>query len=60
MGVVGGVALTAERGDILLAVTLDPDYRYLGGGGILRPGERAGGRLHASPPSWLISWAGRP
>ena len=37
---VGGVALTAERGDILLAVTLDPDYCYLGAGGILRPGER--------------------
>ena len=37
---VGGVALTAEGGDILLAVTLGPDCGSLGAGGILRPGER--------------------
>ena len=37
---VGGVALTTERGDILLAVALVPDCFYLGAGGILRPGER--------------------
>ena len=57
---VGGVALTAEGEDILLAVTSIPDCFYLGAGGILRPGEGAGGQLLASPPSWLISWAGRP
>ena len=37
---VGGVALTAERGDILLALTLGPDCCSLGAGGILRLGER--------------------
>ncbi len=35
-----GVVLTAEIGDILLAVTLGPDCFYLGAAGVLRPGER--------------------
>jgi len=57
--VAGGVVLTVESEDILLAVALVPDCFYLGAGGILRPGER-GWRPAACVSSILadqLGWA---